>query len=131
MRSNVHPTMQRLYEVAKKKKHLEIAKDLKVGSTTVTNWATRGVSKDAAITAGKVYQCDPNYILTGQSNLAAPKDENDNPYNLVKIPILDARAKCGPGAFNDDNPTIMGFHEFPEEYLISKGLPLDGDGLYS
>lgn len=130
MKDNVHPTMQRLYEVAKKKKHLEIAKDLKVGSTTVTNWATRGVSKEAAITAGKVYQCDPNYILTGESSFATPKNDNDNPYNLVKIPILDARATCGPGAYNDDNPEILGFHEFPEEYLRSKGLPVDGDGVY-
>lgn len=130
MKGNIHPTMKRLYEVSKKTKHAEIAKDLKVGSTTVTNWAARGVSKDGAIMAGKVYQCDPNYILTGNSNLTAPKDGDDNPYNLAKIPILDARAMCGSGSYNDDNPEILGFHEFPEEYLRSKGLPVNGDGVY-
>lgn len=130
MKGSIHPTMKRLYEVSKKTKHLEIAKDLKVGSTTVTNWATRGVSKDAAIMAGKVYQCDPNYILTGDSILTTPNDVSLNPYNLVKIPILDARAMCGSGAYNNDNPEILGFHEFPEEYLRSKGLPVNGDGVY-
>lgn len=74
----------------------------------------------------------PHRYFEPDSELAASvnHDASLNPYNLVKIPILDARATCGPGAYNDDNPEILGFHEFPEEYLRSKGLPVDGDGVY-
>ena len=74
----------------------------------------------------------PHRYFEPDSELAASvnHDASLNPYNLVKIPILDARAMCGSGAYNDDNPEILGFHEFPEEYLRSKGLPVDGDGVY-
>lgn len=68
---------------------------------------------------------EPNSEAVIQTNDHA----NDNPYHLVKIPILDARAKCGHGAYNDDNPSILGYHDFPEDYLKYKGLPLDGKGL--
>lgn len=74
----------------------------------------------------------PHRYFEPDSELAASvnHDASLNPYNLVKIPILDARAMCGSGAYNDDNPEILGFHEFPEEYLRSKGLPVNGDGVY-
>lgn len=74
----------------------------------------------------------PHRYFEPDSELAASvnHDVSLNPYNLVKIPILDARAMCGSGAYNDDNPEILGYHEFPEEYLRSKGLPVDGDGVY-
>ena len=74
----------------------------------------------------------PHRYFEPDSELAASvnHDVSLNPYNLVKIPILDARAMCGSGAYNDDNPEILGFHEFPEEYLRSKGLPVNGDGVY-
>lgn len=74
----------------------------------------------------------PHRYFEPDSELAASvnHDVSLNPYSLVKIPILDARAMCGSGAYNDDNPEILGFHEFPEEYLRSKGLPVNGDGVY-
>lgn len=74
----------------------------------------------------------PHRYFEPDSELAASvnHDVSLNPYNLVKIPILDARAMCGSGAYNDDNPEILGYHEFPEEYLRSKGLPVNGDGVY-
>lgn len=74
----------------------------------------------------------PHRYFEPDSELAASvnHDASLNPYNLVKIPILDARAMCGSGAYNDDNPEILGFHEFPEEYLRNKGLPVNGDGVY-
>lgn len=74
----------------------------------------------------------PHRYFEPDSELAASvnHDVSLNPYNLVKIPILDARAMCGSGAYNDDNPEILGYHEFPEEYLRSKGLPVNADGVY-
>jgi len=94
----------------------------------------RGESKSTSkiIELASLFGVNPVWLGTGKGEMISSESTNgdDNPYNLVKIPILDARAKCGPGAYNDDNPAILGFHEFPEEYLRSKGLPLDGDGLY-
>ena len=48
---------------------------------------------------------------------------------LISIPYLDARAACGPGAFNADTPDILGRYEISEDFLIRLGLPSDGRGL--
>lgn len=63
----MHPSMRRLQEVAKTDRKSDIARNLNVGASTVTNWSNRGVSKEGALAAAKKYQADANYILNGTS----------------------------------------------------------------
>ncbi|WP_242678695.1 S24 family peptidase [Psychrobacter pygoscelis] len=58
--------MKRLIEIAGTSKKSDIAIDLNVGASTVTNWAKRGVSKEGALAAAKKYKADANYILNGE-----------------------------------------------------------------
>ena len=60
----MHASMKRLQEVSGNKRKIDIASDLKVSPSTVTNWSSRGVSKEGALDAGKLYGVDANYILT-------------------------------------------------------------------
>lgn len=93
----------------------------------------RGESKSTSkiIELASLFGVNPVWLGTGKGEMLAIESDKDkeNPYYLVKVPILDAKAKCGHGAYNDDNPTILGYHEFPEEYLRYKGLPINGEGL--
>lgn len=59
--------MERLRTIAGTTHNSNIAKTLNVSPSTVTNWASRGVSKEGALKAGEVYGCDPNFILTGEN----------------------------------------------------------------
>lgn len=61
----MHVTMKRLHEVSKVHVKKDIAKDLNVSPSTVTNWSSRGVSKEGALAAAEKYGVDANYILTG------------------------------------------------------------------
>ena len=61
----MHASMKRLQKVSGNKRKIDIASDLKVSPSTVTNWSSRGVSKEGALDAGKLYGVDANYILTG------------------------------------------------------------------
>lgn len=70
----MHPSMKRLQEVAKTDKKSEIAKELNVGASTVTNWVKRGVSKEGALAAANKYKADANYIFNGVA--ASPTNDN-------------------------------------------------------
>lgn len=59
----MHDSMKRLQEVARTSRNSEIATDLNVSASTVTNWSNRGVSKEGALAAAKIYGADANYIL--------------------------------------------------------------------
>lgn len=61
-------SLDRLYEVMGTKTHTQIARELNVGSSTVTNWAKRGVSKEAALVAAQKFGSSANYILNGGLN---------------------------------------------------------------
>ncbi len=61
----MHASMKRLQEVAKTDKKSDIARDLNVGASTVTNWTNRGVSKEGALAAAEKYNANANYILNG------------------------------------------------------------------
>lgn len=61
----MHPSMKRLMECAKTDRKADIARDLNVGASTVTNWVNRGVSKEGALAAAERYNADANYILDG------------------------------------------------------------------
>lgn len=78
----MHSSMKRLQEVAGTTKKSDIALDLNVGPSTVTNWANRGVSKEGALAAAEKYGANANYILTGENS------ETDK-----KVSIDELRAK--------------------------------------
>lgn len=61
----MQPSMKRLMECAKTDRKSDIARDLNVGASTVTNWVNRGVSKEGALAAAEKYNADANYILDG------------------------------------------------------------------
>ncbi len=58
----MHDSMKRLHEVSGVNRKNAIAKQLDVSPSTVTNWSTRGVSKEGAIAAADIYNTDANYI---------------------------------------------------------------------
>lgn len=62
---NIHPSLARLYQETGLKKPSELALKLNIGASTVTNWASRGVSKDGALMASEIFGVNANYILTG------------------------------------------------------------------
>lgn len=76
----MHDSMKRLHEVTGITRKNVLAKQLKVSPSTVTNWGTRGVSKEGALDAAELYGVDANYILDGsesRKNIAI----NDAPIN--------------------------------------------------
>lgn len=65
-----HPSLVRLMEVALQANGLtrasDLAEALDESSATLTNWATRGISKSGAMKAQGVYGCSASWILTGK-----------------------------------------------------------------
>lgn len=52
----------------------DLRKDLDVSSATMTNWKSRGVSKEGALEAAQKYRCDANWILTGKPQVKEAHD---------------------------------------------------------
>lgn len=76
--SVLHPSIERLYEVGREhddSSPAKVARRLNISIQTLKNWETRGISKDGANKAGRVYECDPLAILDGplpQTPIAQP-----------------------------------------------------------
>ncbi len=108
MSNQKHQTMLRLYQIAKTSKHSQIAKDLNLSPSVITNWAKRGVSKEGALKATEVYGGDANYILLGKKDEISnfrPISEWDEDTPLdgdeVEIPYYKTLAfACGHGNEN-------------------------------
>lgn len=83
---NMHDSMKRLHEVSGISRKNVLAKQLKVSPSTVTNWGSRGVSKEGALDAAELYNCDANYILDG--------DESRKP-EIIDAPIKEETGKDG------------------------------------
>jgi len=66
-----HPSMQRLF-AATKMQASELARALNTSPQTITNWSTRGVSKQGALQAGQIFGLDSNYILHGDAPQKQP-----------------------------------------------------------
>lgn len=63
-----HPSFIRLLDASKEHGvtgHAALAKALEQSEQTITNWASRGVSKPGAIKAQKVFGCSVNWVLSG------------------------------------------------------------------
>tara|TARA_R100000935_G_C2837951_1_gene169238 strand:+ start:1769 stop:2491 length:723 start_codon:yes stop_codon:yes gene_type:complete len=61
----MHASMQRVHKISGLTKKVDIAKDLGVNASTITNWSSRGVSKEGALKVAALYGADANYIMTG------------------------------------------------------------------
>ena len=81
----MHQSMQRMHIASGMRRKKDIAEALGVSQSTVTNWGARGVSKEGALEAAKVWGVDANYILEGipddadtesGANLGVKKREN-------------------------------------------------------
>ena len=64
----MHASMKRLHQVSGLIRKKDIADALGVAQSTVTNWGTRGVSREAAMEAAVLYGVDAKYILDGNTN---------------------------------------------------------------
>lgn len=87
----MHESMKRLQEVAKTDRNSEIASDLNVGASTVTNWSNRGVSKEGALAAAEKYQVDANYILNGSNS--SSRLSSDSKPSISYSAGLDAKER--------------------------------------
>lgn len=63
--SSMHPSMKRLHEVTGLSRKKDICELLGVAASTVTNWGTRGVSKEVSLEIGTMYGINAAYILWG------------------------------------------------------------------
>lgn len=131
-------------------KQTDLIKGTGAGKTTVHKWFNHLNDPSAKYLddLAKTLKTSPQWLLTGNGlheNFIEPINfTRDEPARdviqrlttsgsdtslLISIPYLDARAACGPGAFNADTPDILGRYEISEDFLIRLGLPSDGRGL--
>lgn len=86
----MHASMERIHKISGFKRKKDIAEALGVSQSTVTNWGARGVSREGALDAAKIWNVDANYILTGDGELDT--DSNEIPVTSHKrhgqIPVL-------------------------------------------
>lgn len=97
---DMHASMERLHKVSGNKRKIDIANDLKVSASTVTNWGSRGVSKEGALDAGLLYGVDANYILTGA------KDGYKNQVEILTGMSSDDHKKSHILKHKDDMPVV-------------------------
>lgn len=68
---NQHPTMIRIYQQTGLKP-TELAKILNTSPSTITNWGTRGISKQGALNVAEKLGLNANWVLTGEDPLSDP-----------------------------------------------------------
>lgn len=130
----MHESMKRLQEVAKTNRNSDIARDLNVGASTVTNWASRGVSKEGALKAADHYGSNANYILEGQSsgnqksidrlNEILEKGEAHTAYidGDIDVPIYAVYFCCGDGNGSCDFEEVKGYRSFPASFFAERNI---------
>lgn len=72
---DMHASMERIHKISGFKRKKDIAEALGVSQSTVTNWGARGVSKEGALDAARIWNVDANYILEGDGEIDANSDE--------------------------------------------------------
>lgn len=133
----MHESMKRLQKVAKTDKNSDIAKDLNVGASTVTNWSNRGVSKEGALAAAAKYKTDANYILDGSLNddknekalLELERIKNSSSVNvtsssegLIEIPLYGVYFCCGDGNGECEFEEIKGTRNFHPSFFTDNNI---------
>ena len=64
MNDDTHPSMQRLF-TATGMQASELARALDTSPQNITNWSARGISKNGALLASRIFGLDANYLLKG------------------------------------------------------------------
>lgn len=72
---SVSSFLQRLFRIAGTNNQSEIARQLDIPNTTLSNWVSRGVSKAGALKISQFYGVNLDYVLTGQGEMLAPTVE--------------------------------------------------------
>lgn len=73
--AQMHPTTERLYTAARELRDVTgqsaLARLLDISPQVMKNWEARGVSEGGALRAQKRIGCDANWVLQGESTMAA------------------------------------------------------------
>lgn len=111
----MHASMKRLHQVSGLTRKKDIAEALNVAQSTVTNWGTRGVSREAALDAAELYGVEARYILEGNTTqeIAA---------NAVKVAA--GRMDVSSASISGNAPSITSIHRLPVLNSIFKGLDI-------
>lgn len=105
---DMKPSMEFLYELAKKKdikSPSAVARALKSSQQTLKNWEARGISKEGAMKAQKMFGCDSNDLLA--MDLGQVKQPHtyptvkDTPAAPPFVQDLKARAQTTKWPFKD------------------------------
>lgn len=65
---HIHDSVKRILALSNHTKKCDVADEIGVSVGVFSNWSKRGVSKEGALTAGRVYNVDANYIMYGGEN---------------------------------------------------------------
>lgn len=74
--SKIHPSIASLYAAAKLRGHESpamVARALNISAQRLQNWEERGISKEGALAAQKLYGADANALLDGEFKPPAPR----------------------------------------------------------
>lgn len=114
----MHASVTRLFDYATRATHgqdgpvltmPDLQVRLEISSATLTNWKSRGVSKEGAIKAEREFGCSVNWVLTGEgAEDAVPRDDSVH-RNRASSPTSDARkGRAGPSL--TDSLAVLGAH---------------------
>lgn len=88
----------------------DLVRSMSESAAVITNWKRRGVSKAGAIKAGRLYDCDPAWILFGATAGSAPTSTPVEPNMLNERPALYGRTPADPRgvahSLSDHTPRI-------------------------
>lgn len=110
--SEPHPSMQRLMAVSGRRKRVDIAADLGVTNTTITNWSARGITKHGLSLASQVYGVNTHYIKTGE----LPDGLSTFKEMMIAYPSQAANIETQSDGTNkvlddDQHPSLTRLHE--------------------
>ena len=118
-----HPLIDRLYTAAsalEDRSPSEVAKRLNMSVQVVTNWSTRGISKEGALAAQEAYGVNANWLLgtsaepTPIQSQAIRRFETRPGYRRFQVM---GEGGAGPGVVNVDYPEVVREIEIAEWQL--------------
>ena len=124
----MHEQMERLYKATQERFGIsdpsDLARALGVTHQVVTNWQSRGISKDGALTAQGVLGISATWIKDGTGDMfqASVKDvsiPSEDDFDLV--PQLDMSAACGDGKFAE-HVVVKGGLAFKKSFMRQFGI---------
>lgn len=138
----MHESVSRLLDYARKKSagfakpgndfaRLQVL--LQISSATLTNWKSRGISKEGAIRAERELGCSANWILTGEGDEDAAAKVVD-PSEFVEVRRVDVSFSNGEGRVvyhEDERPPLSFRADYLRKLGINKGnaIVVDATGI--